>query len=257
MSGGSADPGRTVVSRALALLMSFDPEHPRLTLAELSRRSGVALTTAHRLVAALAEGQALVRRPDGQYEIGRRLWSIGLLAPVNQDLREIALPFLQDLHTATGQTVHIAVRDGLSALYVERIVGTGSTPVLGRAGTALPLHATGVGKALLAFAPPEVVAAVLSAPSRVTPYTITEPGRLERELAEVRRRGFARTGEEMTLGASSVAVPIMGADGTPVAAVGIVVASSRRDLLRFVPGLRVAALAIGRQLRSPGEVVFR
>lgn len=250
MAGGSPEPGRTVVSRALAVLMSFDTTSPRLSLAELSRRSGLALTTTHRLVAALEAGQALVRRPDGKYEIGRRLWSLGLLAPLNQDLREIALPFLQDLHSATGQTVHLAVREGLTALYVERIVGTGSTPVLSRAGSALPLHATGVGKVLLAYAPPDVVAAALQAPSRVTAYTITEPGRLERELAEVRRRGFARTGEEMTLGASSVAVPVLGADDDPVAAIGIVVGSSRRDLLRLVPGLQVAALAIGRQLRA-------
>ena len=253
MAGGSNEAGRTVVSRALAVLMTFDPEHARLSLTDLSRRSGLALTTTHRLVAALEEGQALVRRPDGRYEIGRRLWSLGLLAPVNQDLREIALPYLQDLHTATGETVHLAVRDGTTALYVERIIGTGSASVVSRAGTALPLHATGVGKVLLAYAPPDVVTAALRDPVRVTAYTITERGRLERELAEVRRRGFARTDEEMTLGASSVAVPVVGAGHQTVAAVGVVVRSSRRDLARFLPGLQVAALAIGRGLRGASD----
>ncbi len=251
MAGGAARRGRSVTSRALAVLDAFDASAPRLSLSEIAERSGTPLTTAHRLLAELTGWGALSRRPDGRYEIGRKLWDLGLLAPVQLELRQVAAPFLLDVHTATRDTVHLAVRDGLSALYVERISGRESVPVVSQVGSRLPLHATGVGKVLLSAAPDEVVAEALTAPARPTRHTVVDPGRLRRELAEVRRRGWARTAEEMSLGTLSVAVPVRveRAGGTVVAAaLGIVVPSHRRDLPRLVPVLEVAARGIGRAL---------
>jgi DNA-binding IclR family transcriptional regulator len=251
MAGHSGAPGRSVTSRALAVLDAFDATAPRLSLSEIAERSGTPLTTAHRLLAELTAWGALTRRGDGRYEIGRKLWDLGLLAPVQLELRQVASPFLLDIHTATRETVHLAVRDDVKALYVERISGRESVPVVSQVGSRLPLHATGVGKALLAFAPPDVVERALGRPSRETRHTIVDPERLRRELAEIRRRGYARTAEEMSLGASSAAVPIR-VDGavssTVVGALGVVVPSHRRDLLRLVPVLEVAARGIGREL---------
>jgi DNA-binding IclR family transcriptional regulator len=240
-----------VTSRALAVLDAFDASAPRLTLTEIAERSGTPLTTAHRLLAELTEWGALSRRADGRYEIGRRLWDLGLLAPVSLELRQVAAPFLLDVHTATRDTVHLAVRDGLSALYVERISGRESVPVVSQVGSRLPLHATGVGKVLLAAAPGDVVAEALAAPARATRHTVVDPARLRRELTEVRRRGWARTAEEMSLGTLSVAVPVRverGSSTVVAAALGIVVPSHRRDLPRLVPVLEVAARGIGRAL---------
>ena len=251
MAGRSAEPGRSVTSRALAILDAFDASAPRLSLTEIAERSGTPLTTAHRLLGELTGWGALNRRSDGRFEIGRKLWDLGLLAPVQLELRQVAAPFLLDVHTATRDTVHLAVRDGLSALYVERISGRESVPVVSQVGSRLPLHATGVGKVLLAAAPDEVVAEALTAPARPTRHTVVDPGRLRRELTEVRRRGWARTAEEMSLGTLSVAVPVRveRAGGTVVAAaLGIVVPSHRRDLPRLVPVLEVAARGIGRAL---------
>jgi DNA-binding IclR family transcriptional regulator len=104
---------------------------------------------------------------------------------------------------------------------------------------------------LLAAAPPDVVRQALAAPARVTRHTVVEPGRLARELAATRRSGYARTAEEMTLGACSVAVPVRQESGAVVAALGVVVPSGRRNLLRVVPILQVAAAGIGRALRRP------
>lgn len=249
MSGGG-EPGRSVTSRALAVLGAFDGQHPHLTLTRIAERAGLPLTTAHRLVAELVDWQALVRRGDGSYAIGRRLWQLGLLAPVQQELREVAAPYLHDVHAATGDVVQLAVREGLAVLYVDRVAGNSSVAVVNRTGTRLPLHATGVGKVLLAHAPPDVVRQVLAKARRATPHTVTEPGRLLRECDEVRRRGYARTAEEMTLGTCSVAVPVLDAQGEAVAALGVVVASLRRDLVRLVPTLRVAAAGIGRRLQG-------
>ena len=156
----------------------------------------------------LVEWGALVRSASGQYVVGRRLWDLGLLAPVQTGLRQVASPFLHDLYGATLATVHLAVRDGIEVLYLDRLAGHASVPVVSRIGSRLPLHATGVGKVLLAHAPAEVQAAVLGRLTRVTPYTVTQPGLLRRQLRRVLRDGYATTVEEMSLGACSVAVPI-------------------------------------------------
>jgi DNA-binding IclR family transcriptional regulator len=256
VAGGAASTGRSVTSRALGVLDAFDSSHPRLTLSEVAERSGTPLTTTHRLLAELVAWGALARRPDGRYEIGRKLWDLGLLAPVQLELRQVAAPFLLDVHTATRDTVHLAVREGLRALYVERISGRESTPVVSQVGSRLPLHATGVGKVLLAAAPDEVLEQTLRGLTRETRHSVVDPRVLSRELADVRRRGAARTSEEMSMGAASVAVPVtVERTSGPVvaAALGIVVPVHRRDTARLVPVLQVAARGIGRALARTAE----
>jgi DNA-binding IclR family transcriptional regulator len=250
MAGNSSSPGASVTTRALALLGAFDEQHRRLTLTELAARAGLPLPTAHRLVGELAAWGALSRTPSGEYVVGRRLWDLGLLAPVQTGLRQVASPFLHDIYAATLATVHLAVRDGTEVLYLDRLAGHTSVPVVSRVGTRLPMHATGVGKVLLAHAPPEVQAAVLADLPRITAYTVTQPGLLRRQLARAARDGYATTTEEMSLGACSVAVPIRrGAD--VVAALGIVVPGFRSDRPRLVAALQVAAQGVGRVLARP------
>ncbi|GAA3666772.1 IclR family transcriptional regulator [Nocardioides ginsengisoli] len=250
MAGNTSVPGASVVSRSLALLFAFDDQHRRLTLSELARRADLPLPTAYRLVGELVAGGALVRRGSGEYVVARRLWQVGLLAPVETGLREVAAPFLNDIHAATRATVHLAVRERTEVLYLERLSGRASVPVVSTVGSRLPLHATGVGKVLLAHAPDDVVEAALAQLGRVTPYTVTQPARMREQLDRIRRDGYATTVEEMTLGACSVAVPIRagGAEGRVVAAVGIVVPSLKRDRPRLVAALQVAAQGIGRSL---------
>jgi DNA-binding IclR family transcriptional regulator len=238
----------TVTSRVLDLLAAYDDEHRSLSLTELARRAGMPLATAHRLVGELVRGEALVRREDGSYVVGRRMWDLGLLAPVEAGLRHAASPFLQDLYGATLATVHLAVRDGASVLYVDRVSGHASVPVVSQVGSRLPMHATGVGKVLLAYAPEEVRTEVLGNLTRVTPYTVTQPGRLLDQIRRVHSDGYATTSEEMSLGACSVAVPVRDRSGEVTAALGIVVAGFQRDKARLVSALQVAARGIGRTL---------
>lgn len=176
------------------------------------------------------------------------MWDLGLLAPVHSGLRQAASPFLHDIYAATRATVHLAVRDGHEVLYVDRLSGHASVPVVSQIGSRLPMHATGVGKVLLAYAPHDVRTAVLGNLTRHTAYTITAPGRLVADLRRVHRDGFAQTNEEMSLGARSVAVPIRASDARVVASLGIVVSSLKRDRARLVAALEVAAQGIGRSL---------
>lgn len=247
MAGNSSSPGTSVTARALALLGAFDEQHRRLTLTQLAGRAELPVATAHRLVGELVAWGALARTVSGEYVVGRRLWDVGLLAPVQTGLRQLASPYLHDLYGATLATVHLAVRDGLEVLYVDRLAGHASVPVVSTVGSRLPLHCTGVGKVLLAHAPPEVQAEAMERLVRVTAYTVTQPGLLRRQLARVVREGYATTVEEMSLGACSVAVPIRRGDDV-VAALGIVVPSLKKDRPRLVAALQVAAQGIGRSL---------
>ena len=249
MAGNVSTPGATVTSRALALLAAFDKEHRRLSLSELADRAGLPLPTAHRLVAELVGWGALSRDATGRYVVGRRLWDLGLLAPVQTGLRQLASPYLHDLYGATLATVHLAVREGTEVLYLDRLAGNASVPVVSTIGSRLPMHATGVGKVLLAHAPLEIQALVLGDLRRITPYTITQPGTLQRQLARVVREGYATTVEEMSLGACSVAVPIRSAAGVE-AALGIVVPDLRNSRAKLVSAMQVAAQGIARALSA-------
>jgi DNA-binding IclR family transcriptional regulator len=239
---------RSVTSRVLSILGAFDEHRPRLTLTELAQAADLPVSTAHRLVGELQAWDAVERDVDGRYVVGRRMWKLGTLAPVARELREASLPAMEDLYEATHENVQIAVREGTTALYVERIHGRSSVPVLSRPGVPLPLHATGVGKVLLAYAPREVVEGCVENLQPITRYTITERGRMLRELAAVRRLGYARTVEEMGYGTCSLAVPVLGPQQEVVASLALVMSTVRRDLVKFVPALRVAAASITRRM---------
>ncbi len=249
VAGGSREPGRTVTSKVLAILGAFDSGHPQLTLTDLARRSGLPLSTVHRLAGELEEWQALSRAPDGRLRIGLRLWELGQLAPAR--LQDLAHPWLQELFASTGENVHIAVRDGMEVLYVDKVAGRRAVPIVSRTGARLPMHPTGVGRALLAFEPDWFVRSYLERElERPTRHTITEPGRLARELATVRAQGYALTYEEMTLGSCSAAAPVL-VDGRAVAALGIVLASRRaRELPRLVEPLLRATEQIGKAIAT-------
>ncbi|WP_367128680.1 IclR family transcriptional regulator [Saccharothrix sp. HUAS TT1] len=249
MAVNSDVPRRSMAGRALALLGAFDEDHPRLRLSDLARRADLPLPTVHRLAAELVSWGALERDAAGSYSIGLRLWEAATLAPVAGRLRAIALPFMQDLYETTRENVHLAVHDGFDALYVEKLSGHRSVPVVSRTGARLPMHSTGVGKALLAHADAAFVRSYVARPlARATRYTITERARLLRELRVTAERGYALTHEEMTLGSCSVAVPIPAEGYEPAGALGVVVHSVRTDLHRLVPDLKAAADAVARRL---------
>jgi DNA-binding IclR family transcriptional regulator len=249
MAGNTGQPGASVISRALALLSAFDERHRSLTLTELAERADLPPATAYRQIKELVDGGALARNSNGEYMIGRMIWNLGLLAPVQTGLREVASPFLHDIYAATRATVHLAVREGDRVLYVDRLSGHASVPVVSKVGSTLPMHCTGVGKVLLAYAPADVYERALASLTRVTPFTITQPVRLNEQLSRVRRDGYAITIEEMTLGACSVAVPIT-VGPKVIAALGIVVPSLKRDRPRLTAALHVAAQGISRSMSA-------
>lgn len=240
---------RSVTSKALSILDAFRPGDQQLTLSEIGERTGLPLSTAHRLANELVRWGGLERTARGSYRVGLRLWEIGSLAPQRSGLRDIAIPFMEDLYEATHENVQLAVLAGHEALFVEKISGRHSVPIVTRVGGRLPLHATGVGKALLAHAPAAVVESVLAEGlPRLTRFTVTDPDVLREGLDEVRRLGYASTREEMTLGSVSVAAPVFGADGEVVAAISLVVRLQGADVGRLALPVRTAALGLSRRV---------
>ncbi|GAA1539854.1 DNA-binding IclR family transcriptional regulator [Microbacterium ginsengiterrae] len=243
MAGGTSQPGQTVTGRVLTILELFERSLAPRSLTEISSETGLALSTTHRLVGELEAWGALQRDDNGRYQIGLRLWELGQHA--GRHVREIARPLLQDLFTLTQETVHLAVRDRAEALYIDRVYGTRRVPQASRVGGRLPLHATAVGKVLLAFEEPWVREAILSQPlERRTPQTHVDPDALRAELALVRTRSFATSLEETRVGATSIAVPVF-QGGLVAAALGLVTTSDGTSTIeRHLPALRGIARRI-------------
>jgi DNA-binding IclR family transcriptional regulator len=246
--------GDPVIDRAFSLLAAFDASHRRLTLRELSRRSGIPVSSTLRLAGRLLAWGALERDDDGQYSIGLRLLEVASLAPRGHGLRQVALPFMSDLAAVTQQHVQLAVREGLEVTLVERFSSHSSVPVRYRVGGKIPLHCTGMGLALLAFAPVEVQEAVLSRPLSLPgepDQNLIPPAVLRRTLAEVRRERLAIYRRQEAEAMVSVAAPILGERGEAIAAIGVVLPERVAQPRRLGYAVRIAAQSISRQLATP------
>lgn len=240
-----------MLERGVQILQAFRPDGGTLMLPVLVARTGLPKPTVHRLADELVELGLLERQPRG-YRLGLGLFELGEMVATKADLRETALPFLQDLYEATHETVHLGVRDELDVLYAEKIRGHKGVDVPSRIGGRLPLSSTGVGKALLAFADSTVIDAVLSRPlRRLTAHSVTDPAVLAEELASIRRDRLALDHEEAAVGVSCIASPVIVADRA-VAAVSLALPSADLDVSRFGPAIRAVCLALGRVLQEKG-----
>ncbi|SEF93857.1 DNA-binding transcriptional regulator, IclR family [Nonomuraea solani] len=254
-----AEPHRlTSAQRVLSILGVFDTENLALSLSEISRRTGLSLSTTHRLLNELRRWGALTRHDDGRYTIGLRILELGTLAPEGGQLREIALPHLHDLQHATRANIHLGVPEGHDVIYVESLRARDTVPVPSRLGGRWPMHATGTGLVLLAHSSQEFQEEVLASELRgYTVHTMTEPGPLRRFLAEVRRSGVAIVESQLTYDVMAVAVPIRGARDRVVAAVGITLPSGSAAPRTLVPAMTTAARSISRALGAPSAGTTR
>jgi DNA-binding IclR family transcriptional regulator len=164
--------GEPVIDRALSLLAVFSDRRRTLTLSELARHAGMPAPTALRLIARLVAWGALERLEDGRYVVGVRLWEVASLSPRGHGVREIALPYLEDLFEVTRHHVLLAVRDNSQAVLIERLSSKDATEVAYRVGGRVPLRTTAVGLVLLAGADQPIIdaqGAVVAALSIVVP----------------------------------------------------------------------------------------
>jgi DNA-binding IclR family transcriptional regulator len=227
--------GEPVLDRAFRILACFGPANRSLTLAALSAQADMPKATALRLARKLVECGALERTEDGDYVIGLRLLEIASLAPRGHGLRATALPYLEDLHHATGQHVLLAVRDGHEAVLVERLSARGAGRVAYRVGGRMPLTSTGVGLMLLAHAPRQRQDEIVGSDAD-----------LRSRLAAARRDGVAVAARLRPDPMTAVAAPVFDAHRAVIAALSVVTRSDSADPVALTPAVVAVARAVSR-----------
>lgn len=235
------------------MLDAFGGDTSNLSLGELARRADLPKSTVHRIVGQLVQWGALERNGTG-LRLGIRLFELGSVVSHQRELRDAAVPFMEDLYESTHETVHLGLLDRCEVVYVEKITGHRRVQVPTGVGRRMPCHCTGLGKAILAFSPPAVVDRVLRNGLRPrTCYTIVIPELLLEELDRVRAAGVAFDREESALGVNCAAAPIMNAAGVAIGAISVTGATSRLEPSRFASAVRTAALGLQRTLATPRE----
>src|SRR5690606_37629225 len=245
-----ADGRHSVLGRAMLIIDAFQLDDSTLTLAELTHRTGLPKPPARRLIRELAEAGLLEYTPDG-VRLGLRLLELGAMVQSHSPLCEVAQPYLRELAATTGQTVHLGVLTGGEVLYLEKLTAPAGPPAPTRAGRRMPAYCTGLGKAMLASSPPEVVATTLRQPlRRLTPRTLTLPGQLAQELDRVRARGIAFDHEEAVPGVVCAAAPILDPAGDLVGGLSVTGWSARLNPGRLAGRVARSAELISSRLAA-------
>jgi IclR family acetate operon transcriptional repressor len=227
MRGQAPPQGAQAALRTIRLLKLFTAEAPELQLIEISSLSSLNKTTTHRLLQALLSEELLDRNPgSGAYRLGPGMMALGVQALSSNDLRLRARPLLKRLAEETGETATLEVPIDDTMLILDEVTSKHFLGASGNVGTRWPIHATSTGKALIAFDQ--------SGPDRLGPEliyltsnTITQFDKLEKELGDIRRRGFAEVVDELEDGLSGVAAVVRGGMGEVLGALSICGPSQR------------------------------
>lgn len=241
------------VDRALRVLEVIAEAGRALSLTEISARTGLHVSTTHRLIVTLRDrGFVEQERESGHYRIGPGAFRVGRSFLEEFNLGPRLRPVLAELATDTRETANLVIRYGLEAIYLDHVIGAQVAKLFTEVGQRVPLHCTAVGKVLLAYASDSRQLLPRLDLIRFTRHTITTRAALERELALVRARGYAVDKEEHEAGVACIAAPACTDDGTVVAAVGISGPSGRvlPHLARLGDRVKAAGDAASRLLRG-------
>jgi len=213
-----------VIERMIALLDALAQYPDPVSLKELSAVTGLHPSTAHRILNDMVVKRFVDRADAGSYRLGMRLLELGNIVKSRLDVREAALDFMRALHRKTNQTVNLSVRQGDEIVYIDRSFSERSGMQVVRAiGGRAPLHLTSTGKLFLSVDDPKAVRAYATRTGLAghNKNSITDLGRLERELSLVRARGYARDNEELELGVRCIAAGIRDDSGKLIAGLSI------------------------------------
>jgi IclR family KDG regulon transcriptional repressor len=243
----------TALQRGLRLLQLFSESPHGMTAKQVAGRSRLPVSTVHRFLANLEGAGFLNCSGDSVYHLGIACFAIGHAALGQLDIRRVSLPYLQELNAQTRETIHLTVRHGLSAVYVEKLDSTEQLRIHSRIGAAVPLYCSAVGKVMLAYMPDEEREKILPqlGLNRLTPNTVGNLQELQTELYRVRKNGYACDLEENELHIRCVAAPIWDHAGSVNASLSItapVVRMAVARLRQLAPLIQTAGLQISREL---------
>ncbi len=235
------------IDRAAGILQALASGPRRLGVSELAERLSLARPTVHGLLMTLqAHGFVEQDRSSDKYQLGPGLLQLGYSYLDLNELRARSVGYADQLASRSGLAVRVGVLHGESVVVLHHVFRPSATFGVPEMGLQLPVHATSFGKAILAFAPPRVLADLLSDPlPKLTKHSPT-PASLKRELAQVRDAGFATERDEAVLGESSVAAPIFDHSAHAVGAIGAVGDSDQVFPRGLARGLSAAVIEAAR-----------
>ena len=247
----------TALQRGLRLLQLFSQSPRGLTAKQVADLSRLPVSTVHRFLVNLETAGFLICNGDNVYHLGIACFAIGQSALGQLDIRRLSLPYLRELNQQTRETIHLTVRHGLSAVYVEKLDSSEPLRIHSRIGAAVPLYCTAVGKVMLAYMPPEEQQKVRRQLDlkRLTPNTVGNLQELDAELYRVRKNGYACDLEEHELHIRCVAAPIWDHAGSVHASLSITAPMVRMPVSRLrqlAPLIQAAGLQISRELGYQG-----
>jgi DNA-binding IclR family transcriptional regulator len=233
------------------VLECFSLQTPRLSLTDIAQQVGLPLSTTHRILATLRDVGLVEQQSDRDlYRLGLKLLELGSMVLANMEVHREALPFIEALVRETGETAHLGVFDSTQMVSIEKMDsphGLASNVTIGKGA---PAYCTGVGKALLAFQPDEVVTRVCRLGLKAyTPQTITDPTRLRKELAQIRTLGYAVDNAEHQPDVRCVAAPIRNHSGNVIASLSLS-GPATRILKGRIPDLAVRVREVAVKLSS-------
>jgi DNA-binding IclR family transcriptional regulator len=243
----------TALQRGLRLLHLFSQSPRGLTAKQVAGLSRLPVSTVHRFLANLVTAGFLSCDLDGSYHLGIACFAIGQAAVGQLDIRRLSLPYLRELNQQTRETIHLTVRHGLTAVYVEKLDSSEPLRIHSRIGAAVPLYCTAVGKVMLAHMPEEEQERILPelAIKRLTANTVGNLQELRTELYRVKKNGYACDLEEHEMHIRCLAAPIWDHTGTAQSSVSITAPVVRMPVTRLrqlAPLIQAAGLQISREL---------
>lgn len=237
------------------LLDALAEHHAPVNLKQLSLQTGLHPSTAHRILGVMVDSRLVDRIEPGTYRLGIRLLELGNLVKSRISVRQEALPHMQALQHALGETVNLSVRHDDEVVYIERTAGDHSMMrVIHIVGARAPLHITAVGKLFLAHDGAEKSADYMRRTGlpRYTDNTLTDPQRLARELDTIRRQGYALDNEEAEKGVSCIGAGIFNDEGRLIAGLSVSAPSDRLDRA-WAAQVRQTADSISRAMGYRGK----
>lgn len=227
-----AVPTVQVIERLFALMNVLASREEAISLKEISEKTGLHPSTAHRILNDLAIGRYVDRPQPGNYRLGMRLLELGNLVKNRLNVRDAAVGPMRELHRITQQPVNLSMRQGDEIVYIERAYSERSGMQVIRAiGGHAPLHLTSVGKLFLAADDVQKVRAYATRTGLAghTKNSLTQLPALERELSKVRRDAYASDNEELELGVKCMASGIYDDQGKLIAGLSISAPAGRLD----------------------------
>lgn len=247
-----------VIGKVLRILELLDCSQNGLTLKEIADQTSLNKSTAHRFLTHLEVEGYLFRDAPGNYMLGPKLVRMGGGTSFQATLCKIARPMLEQLRSYTGETVNLAVLDGMQVLYLDVLESLHTFRLATAVGARRPIQSTSLGKAILAHLDnaalqEEIISGIVFAPS--TPKGIRDALRLRKDLARIKARRFSLDDEEAVTGARCIGAPIFDGDGNVIGAISVsgpVVRITRAQVEPFSSAICSAADEISMRLGYKG-----